>query len=66
VQRTIFGVPLYSAPEGAIEDGVEWAIAADKVFTVMRQDISVVADPYFYFGAPNFHRCRLNVYWSTA
>jgi hypothetical protein len=45
---------------------VEWAIAADKVFTVMRQDISVVADPYFYFGAPNFHRCRLNVYWSTA
>jgi hypothetical protein len=28
-----------------------WAIAADKVFIVMRQDISVVANPYFYFGA---------------
>jgi hypothetical protein len=52
VQRSIFGAPLYSAPEGTIEDGVVWAIAADKVFTVMRQDISVVANPYFYcFGA---------------
>ena len=51
MQRSIFGVPLYSAPEGTIEDGVVWAIAADKVFTVMRQDISVVANPYFYFGA---------------
>jgi hypothetical protein len=51
VQRSIFGVPLYSAPEGTVKDGVVWAIAADKVFTVMRQDISVVANPYFYFGA---------------
>ncbi len=51
VQRSIFGVPLYSAPEGTIEDGVVWAIAADKVFTVMRSDISIVANPYFYFGS---------------
>jgi hypothetical protein len=35
VQRSIFGVPLYSAPEGTIEDAVVWTIAADKVFTVM-------------------------------
>ena len=34
-------------PEGTIEDGVVWAIAADKVFTVMRQDISVTANPFF-------------------
>jgi HK97 family phage major capsid protein len=51
VHRTIFGVPLYSAPEGTIEDGVVWAIPADKVFTVLRQDISVQANPTFYFGS---------------
>jgi HK97 family phage major capsid protein len=51
VQRSIFGVPLYSAPEGTIPDGVVWAIAADKVFTVLRQDISVTANPSFYFGS---------------
>jgi HK97 family phage major capsid protein len=51
VNRTIFGVPLYSAPEGTIEDGVVWAIAADKVFTVMRSDISILANPFFFFGS---------------
>jgi HK97 family phage major capsid protein len=51
VVRNIFGVPLYSAPEGTIEDGVVWAIAADKVFTVMRSDISVTANPFYYFGS---------------
>ena len=51
MQRSIFGVPLYSAPEGTVEDGMVWAIADDKMFTVMRQDISVVANPYFYFCA---------------
>jgi HK97 family phage major capsid protein len=51
VRRSIFGVPLYSAPEGTIPDGVVWAIAADKVFTVMRQDITVTANPSFYFGS---------------
>lgn len=28
-----------------------WAIAADKVFTVMRSDISITANPFFYFGS---------------
>jgi hypothetical protein len=51
VARSIFGVPVYSAPEGTIPDGVVWAIAADKTFTVMRQDISVQANPSFYFGS---------------
>jgi HK97 family phage major capsid protein len=51
VRRSIFGVPLYSAPEGTIPDGVVWAIAADKVFTVMRQDITIQANPSYYFGA---------------
>ena len=50
VQRQILGVPLYSAPEGTIEDGVVWAIAADKVFTVTRSDVSITANPYFFFG----------------
>lgn len=52
VARSIFGVPLYSCPEGyGPPDGVVWAIASDKVFTVMRQDISVTANPFFYFGS---------------
>lgn len=51
VKRSIFGVPLYSAPEGCIPDGVVWAIAADKVFTVLRQDIAIQANPSFYFGS---------------
>lgn len=51
VSRSIFGVPLYSAPNGTIEPGVVWAIAADKVFSVLRQDISITANPFFYFGS---------------
>jgi HK97 family phage major capsid protein len=51
VQRSIFGVPLYSAPYGTIEPGVVWALAADKVFTVMRSDVSITANPYFFFGS---------------
>ncbi|HME46712.1 hypothetical protein [Mycobacterium sp.] len=63
--RSIFGVPLYSAPEGTIEDGVVWAIAAGKVFTVLRQDISVQANPSFHFGrtAP---QCVGRCGWATA
>jgi HK97 family phage major capsid protein len=51
VARSIFGVPLYSAPEGTIEDGDICAIAADKTFSVLRQDISITANPFFYFGS---------------
>jgi hypothetical protein len=51
VQRSIVGVPLYSAPYGTIESGVVWALAADKVLTVMRSDVSITANPFFYFGS---------------
>ncbi|SPM43345.1 major capsid protein [Mycobacterium numidiamassiliense] len=51
VSRNIFGVPLYSAPEGTIEDGVVWALASDKTFTVMRMDISIVANPFSAFSS---------------
>ncbi len=44
--RTIFGVPLYAVPEGTIEDGIVWAFGNEKVFTVMREDISVIATPF--------------------
>jgi HK97 family phage major capsid protein len=50
-QRQILGVPLYSAPNGCIEPGVVWAIANDKVFVVMRRDIEIVANPFWYFGS---------------
>jgi Phage capsid family len=41
--------------EVTVEDRVVWAIAADKTFTVMRQDISVIADPYSAFIADSTH-----------
>lgn len=34
-----------------IPDGTVWAIAADKSFTVLRQDLSVMANPYSAFGS---------------
>ncbi|MGO8962753.1 hypothetical protein [Mycobacterium sp.] len=40
-----------AAREVTVEDGVVWAIAADKTFSVMRQDISVIANPYSAFTA---------------
>lgn len=56
VNRQIFGVPLYSVPETTlalptIPDGVVWALAADKVFTVLRQDISIQANPFSAFSS---------------
>jgi HK97 family phage major capsid protein len=56
VNRRIFGVPLYSVPESTdslptIPDGTVWAIAADKSFTVLRQDLSVMANPYSAFSS---------------
>lgn len=49
--RTILGVPLYSLPEGVIDDGIVWAIDQAKTFAVIRQDISLTVDPSFYFGS---------------
>lgn len=56
VTRRIFGVPLYSVPESTdnlptIPDGTVWAIAADKSFCVLRQDLSVMANPYSAFSS---------------
>jgi hypothetical protein len=47
---------MYSVPESTyalptIPDGVVWALAADKTFSSLRQDISVVANPYSAFGS---------------
>jgi hypothetical protein len=44
-------VPLWSLPEGAIADGIVWALDAAKVYAVIRQDIGATVDPSFYFGS---------------
>jgi HK97 family phage major capsid protein len=49
--RNIFGVQLWSLPEGTIADGTIWALDRDKVYTVIRQGVGVVVDPSFYFGS---------------
>jgi hypothetical protein len=50
-QRNIFGVPLWSLPEGSIADGTIWALDAAKTYAVIRSDIGVTIDPSFYFGS---------------
>ncbi len=37
--------------EGKLPDGVVWAIAADKAFSVLRQDISIQANPFSAFSS---------------
>lgn len=49
--RNIFGVPLFSLPEGTIPDGTIWAFDREKTYAVIRQDVGVVVDPSFYFGS---------------
>ena len=49
--RNIFGVQLWSLPEGTIPDGTVWALDRDKVYAVIRQDDGVMVDPSFYFGS---------------
>jgi len=49
--RNIFGVPLYSVPQGCIADGVVWCLDRAKVYAVIRSDVGVVVDPSFYFGS---------------
>lgn len=44
-------MPLFSLPEGVIADGIIWAIDRDKTYVVIRQDISLIVDPHFYFGS---------------
>jgi hypothetical protein len=49
--RNIFGVQLWSLPEGTIADGTIWALDRDKTYCEIRQDISVIVDPSYYFGS---------------
>jgi HK97 family phage major capsid protein len=49
--RSIFGVPLWSLPEGTISDGVVWALDNQKTFVVIRSDVALLVDPHFYFGS---------------
>jgi HK97 family phage major capsid protein len=49
--RNIFGVPLWSLPEGTIADGTIWALDRQKVYAVIRQDIGLMVDPSFFFGS---------------
>jgi hypothetical protein len=46
--RNIFGVPLWSLPEGTIADGTIWALDRQKVYAVIRQDIGLMVDPSFF------------------
>jgi HK97 family phage major capsid protein len=60
--RNIFGVPLWSLPEGTIADGTVWALDRDKVYAVIRSDIGLMVDPSFYFGSDSLAvRCIIRV-----
>jgi hypothetical protein len=49
--RNIFGVPLWSSPEGTIADATVWALDRAQVCAVIRQDVGVQVDPSFVFGS---------------
>lgn len=60
--RNIFGVPLWSLPEGTIADGTIWALDRDKAYAVIRPDIGLMIDPSFYFGSDSLAcRCIIRV-----
>jgi HK97 family phage major capsid protein len=48
-QRTIFGVPILWSP--AVGEGEVWGVPKDKVFVVIRNDASVVADSSAFFSS---------------
>jgi len=48
-QRLIYGVPVISS--AAVEPGQIWGIPVAKVFTVVREDVSVVTDSSPYFSS---------------
>lgn len=51
ITRQILGVPIYALPAGTIADDVIWAIPRDKVFVVMRQDVSLDVDRSAFFAS---------------
>lgn len=50
-KRRIFGVPLHVVPDGIIEPGVIWALDRAKLFTVIRQDVTLEVDSSVFFAS---------------
>jgi HK97 family phage major capsid protein len=48
-RRQVLGVPLLSSP--AVTEGDVWAIPAQKVMCVMREDVTLAVDTSAYFGS---------------
>ncbi|MGB6147474.1 phage major capsid protein [Mycolicibacter algericus] len=49
-RRTINGVPLFIVPGTAVPDGEVWGFDSTRVFSVMREDVSLAVDPSWAFG----------------
>lgn len=50
LQRSIFGVPLYSLPEGVIEDGTVWCLDRSRAFVVVRSGTTIEVDRSYAFN----------------
>ncbi|MCB1288291.1 MAG: phage major capsid protein [Mycobacterium sp.] len=50
-KRQILGVPLYTVPDGVVEDGTIWALDRSRSFVVMRQDVQLEVDRSVYFAS---------------
>lgn len=50
-RRQILGMPLYSVPDTVIGNGIVWAIDMSRVFTVVRDDATLVIDSSAYFSS---------------
>jgi HK97 family phage major capsid protein len=60
VSRTISGVPLYSSP--AVGADIVWALPAERVLFVVRQDATVVSDSSVMFTSDRVAiRCTMRV-----
>lgn len=49
-RRTINGVPLHVVPGTAIADGEVWGFDGRRVFSVLREDVTLAVDPSWAFG----------------
>lgn len=49
-RRAINGVPLFVVPGTAIVDGEVWGFDGTRVFSVLRQDVTLAVDPSWAFG----------------
>lgn len=49
--RTVLGVPLYSLPDGVIDNSTVWALDRAKSFMVLRSGVEIEADRSFFFGS---------------